>query len=652
MEANDLQTALDLVLLFEPALVRSEEVPPRNDADHPSRIFAGHQEVVLVHHREPPVMGVRHGRSLRVARSEPRGTMPGNARMRMAAILEGKAIREPTTPADPAPKPVSPRAEWQAWAWSLLLTAPVLAIYALHFLSFNFGIPTGFLVLDMPYYMANAREHFDDGTFHWLYGLPFSPFADTPRIYVQPISLALGTLHHLTGIDPGYLFVAWGTVAAVACVRVALALLSQATNKPWHDQRLLTVLFLWGGGALTIASWARLPARGVALRDAPDIMPVLFSLDPFAGYWFLNLGRNLYYSTEAHYHLLSLGSLLLLWRRRYVPGLLVLALLCASHPFSGTQIALIACVWLLYEWGRSTQATAQEPAGASLAVVLGALGILGVHLWYYLAFLNTSPEHRTLQRAWVEGTKDWVLPAASAVLAYAPIAVVVWWRLRSAARFREAIHLPQTRLLLAWLLVCLGLENHELFMQGHQPLHFTRGYTWTALFLLAAPQLETWLVRPACTAWLRQVALAAMVTFLLSDNAGWFGAQFVKSLIFRQPIGVYLSPERKEVLNFLASDEYRDCLLLSADGYLGYFSTVYTPLRAWASHWWNTPLYRDRVQQLKEFFEQGRMQSEWRQRRLIVVLLDAVAGKWQETSVAASFRPVFRVGQYTVLVQR
>jgi hypothetical protein len=45
-------------------------------------------------------------------------------------------------------------------------------------------VPTGFIGYEMPYYLANAREHFDSG-FGLTYRNPYDS-ADAPRIYFQP----------------------------------------------------------------------------------------------------------------------------------------------------------------------------------------------------------------------------------------------------------------------------------------------------------------------------------------------------------------------------------------------------------------------------------------------------------------------------------
>src|SRR5262249_10806755 len=90
--------------------------------------------------------------------------------------------------------------EARTWLICLLLALPAAIPYATHYLMAPAGlIPTGFVAYDMPYYFANGREHFDSGKFHWTYGNPSDVSYETARIYVQPLSLALGTIWRWTG---------------------------------------------------------------------------------------------------------------------------------------------------------------------------------------------------------------------------------------------------------------------------------------------------------------------------------------------------------------------------------------------------------------------------------------------------------------------
>ncbi len=144
-----------------------------------------------------------------------------------------QAARRPTTGDERAPT-VSPPSriarELRLWLVSLALFSPILVPYAAHFAFQLPGRqPTGFIDYDLPYYMANAREHFDAGRFHFFYSNPFDPNYASPRIYVQPMTLALGAALHWTGLDPGVVWMIFHLLAGWVCTGWPLP----STRKSW-----------------------------------------------------------------------------------------------------------------------------------------------------------------------------------------------------------------------------------------------------------------------------------------------------------------------------------------------------------------------------------------------------------------------------------
>ncbi len=112
------------------------------------------------------------------------------------------------------------------WLLAVLAVLPIAWLLASYFI----GAPqdthaTGFIQYDQAYYMAEARQHFDDG-FQLLYGLPASPDYKTPRVYFHPQTLLLGALMKFTGIEPGWIYTAFGLVATLIFFRLALGFCS------------------------------------------------------------------------------------------------------------------------------------------------------------------------------------------------------------------------------------------------------------------------------------------------------------------------------------------------------------------------------------------------------------------------------------------
>lgn len=515
---------------------------------------------------------------------------------------------------------------WRPWAAAGALVLPVAAVHAGHLLWHAPALsPTGFLQYDQPYYMANAREHWDDG-FHPLYGLPASHDPATPRVYVQLLSLALGTLHRVGGLDPGAVYAAVGLVAAIVCLRLLIALWATLFGFAGAARRLAFLLLCWGGGVLVPAGLA------LGLLDGRFDHQWVLRFDPVDGFWFLNFGRNLYYTTEAFYHALVVAVLLMLVRRRFAAAVLLLAALSASHPFTGMQTLLFVLAWsLLEQLGRGV------PRWFPAAVA----ALLAAHLGYYVGFLNTSAEHRAVAAFW---KIPWLLEAGNAIFAYLLVGVFVYLRLRDEGP-RAVFAAPHDRMWAVWAAVSFGLANHELLIEPHQPLHFTRGYIWTPLFLLGAPRLIAAI--EALLKARRLVAVGLLAALFWTDNAYWFGEQVVSAAMGRRPIGLYLADGERALMRALNGPERRGWLVVGREPQTLYWVTVYTPLRAWLGHAPTTPWGERRWREILEFFGTGTMPAAWRGRDLLIVA-DQAAGPWFDP---ATMRVAGRFGR-RLLIER
>ena len=190
-----------------------------------------------------------------------------------------------STTARPAAATLSARL-WP-WAASALLLSPVYLLYLAHF-TVHGASGTGFLQYDQASYMADARAYFAAGHFNLTYALPFSPDPTTPRLYFQPLTLALGLAWKLTGSDPGILYMAAGLLLALVCARVVIALYEEIVGIDRPGAALGLLCFFWGGGVVALAG----SIHGLTITEPP--LAHMLDFDPFAGFWFLNLGRNLH----------------------------------------------------------------------------------------------------------------------------------------------------------------------------------------------------------------------------------------------------------------------------------------------------------------------------------------------------------------------
>ena len=131
--------------------------------------------------------------------------------------------------------------------------------------------------------------------------------------------------------------------------------------------------------------------------------------DPFQGWWFLNLGRNLIFPMEGYYHFLFLLGSLFLVRNYYWQALAVGFLISWSHPFTGVEYLFIVVGWLVLErvfW---------QNEGVSWYAIGSAIGLLLMHVGYYQFFFTRFPSHREVQEVW---QLAWEYKAVNMILGY------------------------------------------------------------------------------------------------------------------------------------------------------------------------------------------------------------------------------------------
>ncbi len=460
---------------------------------------------------------------------------------------------------------------------AFLYATPVFVYYAAHFMfrTSAGGEPTGFVIYDMPYYMANARQYLEQGFTQVLYANPFDYPIGSPRIYFQPLIYLLGLLLSVHPSTPGIPFVIVGFIATIASFYILRRLLRVFYPDLSGGIRIVTEISIaWGGGVLAIAGILRSLAAGRAIE------PLMY--DPFNGMWFLNLGRNFIFPTEAVYHMLVLGLFLALAVRRHRTAYGLLWLIAMSHPFTGLQFAVIAFLWVFLE-KQFLQSGEYEWKHVGFAV-LPLVFVVG----YYLYYLPYFPSHLALMRQW---TLAWTLDLYPMLGGYGIVGALVLYRCRTKERFLECFSQPFARFLAVMFLVSFVLANHEFFLRPRQPIHFTRGYVWTPLALLGIPMVAQLWKRVRRTRILPVLLAAVWLLLILSDNLTFFAIDMQKTR------GIYLTREQTAALSDIDSIA-NEPLLVSDNLVLSYMATVYSSARPFVGHWSNTPdaLSRFRVQ--------------------------------------------------------
>jgi hypothetical protein len=167
--------------------------------------------------------------------------------------------------------------------------------------------------------------------------------------------------------------------------------------------------------------------------------------------------------------------------------------------------------------------------------------------------------------------------------------------------------------------VSLALAKHDLLIAPVQPLHFTRGYIWTPLFLLGAPLLVRALRAASGIAVARLAVPCAIVGLFLSDNAVWFLLTSAAEHHGAQHSGFTLDPQERAVIEMFRDPRYAGYLVVSQSAKLGYFATVYSPLRSWCSHRFSTLHAKLREVEIDRFFAYGAEPGGWDDRPILAV---------------------------------
>ncbi|WZO95928.1 hypothetical protein EP7_002900 [Isosphaeraceae bacterium EP7] len=500
---------------------------------------------------------------------------------------------------------------WRLALVGLLLFAPATIPYLVHALPrTDRTLPTGYIVYDMALYAGKGREHFDSGTFHPTYSNPCDWSYGEPRVYFQPLFLAIGAVREWTGLDIGLILVGAWILSGLLCTGVAIALYRRVVGLRTWSERLGLVVFFWGGGLLVAmgAFWF------LGLKRTVPTARELFAFDPIDGWWFMSFGRNLIFPTEAFYHALFLGCVLAAIGRRFALSVALAALAAISSPFTGVELLSVLWTWCFVE----VVFLRRPGLGVTTGYFAAITAVFGLMLGYYLGFLNLFESHRIVAR---QMSLDWGYNAVQFVPAYALVGALAAWRLRDGSRALAACANPETTLFLAWAAVAFALSNHEFAITARQPIHFTRGYVWIPLFFLGAPvlvglfdHLGGRLRRP----W-GGLAAGLVLLLFLNDDLAWLARFPLRYDVPRANQDLRISPEQREVLGRVSGPEFRGHTLLSEDPTISYLCITSTPMRSWDAHPFETPDLASRHAEIVRLFAEGTPDDRWAGLPLVVV---------------------------------
>ena len=130
--------------------------------------------------------------------------------------------------------------------------------------------------------------------------------------------------------------------------------------------------------------------------------------------------------------------------------------------------------------------------------------------------------------------------------------------------------------------------------------------------------------------------------FFLSDNMAWLA-----SFAIRKDQGFRLSTDEVQLLSWFNEKENEGYVVISEDPDLSYMATVYSPLRAWCSHWGNTPSRKSREEELNDFYHEGRFLDVWRKSAVLIVFTKDSLSK-EAALPPERDGPKFQNGTFTV----
>ena len=483
---------------------------------------------------------------------------------------------------------------------TFLLCLPFVFLYLFYWLNHDASLfPTGIIQYDNVGYAAYAKQSLDADPFSFTYSNPFEDSPHYPRILFQTQNIFLAGLMKL-GISPGVAVCLFSFFCCLLCVYVIISLFDHFFPEAKH-RNICLLLLVWGGGVLALASGLIIP-----FRPQPGIpfWEKLIYLDPAKGWWGLSFGRPLYFGVESYYHLVFWLAVLTMFLRKWLLALALCLILCFSHPFTGIHLLLTLLAFV------SVEKLVYKKKDIPSWFMFGMIVLIGIHLYYYLVFLNRFASHKSVSDQYSQNWNYHLYhfgPAYLIVFALTLVSIRI-------QTWKGFIAQQRNRFFLTLAAVSFLLSNHELFLKPMQPIHFARGYEWTSYFFMALPAIVFILERLKK----RVVVLGIFVVFFLLDNIVWFG-NYAASRVKEPSVG-HITREQKQILKLIQDRSTEETLILGSDPILPYLSTIYSKAYAWYSHPYTTSYAMYKRSAYAKFLETGQPDPAWKGRDIIFIL--------------------------------
>jgi hypothetical protein len=215
-----------------------------------------------------------------------------------------------------------------------------------------------------------------------------------------------------SGADPGSTFTIFGLLMAFLCILLGIKIL-QLLLPDYKNQSFIVTLFTWGGGLTALAGL--LGSSFLHGYQTGHWIDGIYQGDPANGWWGLNWGRTLFIPLEAYYHFLFLLNIYFILKQKWAAAAITAFFLSISHPFTGIEFLLIMNGWLLLEKIFYRNKNIPYWYWASI------LAVSIFHIWYYLVYLNSFPEHKQIFSQYSAG---WTYSLFVAIPAYCLVAAL------------------------------------------------------------------------------------------------------------------------------------------------------------------------------------------------------------------------------------
>ncbi|TMI89672.1 MAG: hypothetical protein E6H08_16145 [Bacteroidetes bacterium] len=504
----------------------------------------------------------------------------------------------------------------------------------MYYLKAGERIAPGFLQYDNITYIAYAKQYSDADSSSLFYSNPFNDSKNYPNIYFQ-IQNFLFLFLYWIGIPPGIVLICFTLVFSFITFKIIIQIFDHVLPNS-KNRALLIILFAWGGGLLTMAGAAGLKFIPI---DGIDTWDRLFVLDPGSGWWGLNLGRSLIFSTEAYYHVLFFGGILCILKKKWKTAAVLALLIFLSHPYTGVEYLSIIVFWIFVE------IIIKKNREIPLWFGFINLAILILHISYYMIFLNQFADHHSVHE---QCSLSITVPFYTLVAAYCIVGLFTLLRFIS-----KPLHTffasSENTLFLSWFIIVFLLINHQLFMKAMEPVHFTRGYEWSSLFIIGLPAQERFIN------YLKKkskfILLPLFCLILLNDNILWL-INYSRPESLTQ-LSVYISQKQKDVLNWLEKNTNNSSLVISGDNQISILSTVYTKAYPWTSHNLATPFLKRKQKAYENFITNKVIDSAWYDRDALFILNETdTAEKSRATDLPFKPDSIIHMNQYMIIRSR